>query len=191
MFYPEGHWGIRLERPMWAFASRLAKLYPSIPRRQLLKIAVYGVARHEFCQLPHRTSGFAIRVAGTPPPVWRLDFDDVYAPAYPGPDCFEETIANVWASDDPALRTPRALQEVIRGELRRAPGHTAQALISTRSTSSVGGLSQCADSPIGDQAGVRTDRWGVLARPYVQPWTRYENVSFTMTRSLVRTLLGS
>ena len=25
--------------------------------------------------------------------------------------------------------------------------------------------------------------WGTLPRPYVQPWTRYENVDFMMTRS--------
>jgi hypothetical protein len=52
-FYPDGHWGVRFfERPAARFTSRLSAECHlrglQYPWKQVLKIATYAVARHEF-----------------------------------------------------------------------------------------------------------------------------------------------
>jgi hypothetical protein len=190
-FYPDGHWGIRFfERAMWWYTKRLAALHGTIPTFQMLKIATYSVGRHEFLHYLVELEALDMELK-TGRRIYRPYWDKVYGAVYPTPDCLEETVANVWAWDNAAIRSPRALQQVFRSEMGKTGGaygagakYDAQQVrvLEDRLNAQ---LLQCAVQPV-DAPPV----WGGLPRPYVQPWTRYENVSFSMTKSLGGQLSG-
>lgn len=183
-FYPEGHWGIRFfERPMWYFTAALHRRHRSLPLQHMLKIATYSVARHEFLHYLVELEALDMEVK-THRRVYRPYWDQVYKAAYPSLDCLEETVANVWAWDNPAIRSPVQLQQLFRSEMRRIPYPAYRAGadpndVREREDLLNAQLLQCVIRP-----ATTPPVWGSLPRPYVQPWTRYENVSFTMNRSL-------
>jgi hypothetical protein len=188
-FYPTGHWGIRFfERPMAQFTDRL---YKELLRRGMrltwqraLKIATYAIARHEFLHYLVELEALDLELKGGRR-VYRPYWNNVYKRTYAGADCLEETIANVWSWDNSVMNNPARLQKTFRDAIRSTPlkayarGADLDRVAARRVEDALAAqVLQCNPQPI-DPPPV----WGSLPRPYVQPWTRYENVSFNMNRS--------
>jgi hypothetical protein len=184
--YPEGEWGIHFfESPMkWYTNLLFRKCNGRIPWTRVLKIATYSVARHEF--MHYLTELEALRVELTASRRVYLPYQDqVYWPSFPGRDCIEETVANVWAWENDVVRRPRFLQDVVRAEMKRMPwpAYAQGGVLTANRVRPVedrlnAQLQQCVRKP-------RTipSMWGMLPRPYHQPWTHYKNVRFMMNRS--------
>jgi hypothetical protein len=189
-FYPKGHWGIHFfERPMARFTDHL---YWRCRRRGLacpwgyaLKIAAYYVARHEFFHYTTELAALDLELKQGRR-VYRPYWDHVYKATYAGPDCLEETIANVWSWDNTVIRSPASLRDVLHDLIRCTPSfaYARGADLNSKTVrpeedALVAQLQQCARKP-----SAPPPVWGILPRPYVQPWTRYENLTFTMDCSL-------
>ena len=188
-FYPAGHWGIRFfERPMKQFADRLhlefARRGRKESRTRVLKMTTYAVGRHEFQHYLTELEALDLELKQGRS-IYRPYWEHVYKRTYPNADCLEETVATVWKWDNPVIRSPVAVQQIFRDALRRNPfsAYSNGAALDSTSVRTVedaltAQLSQCVRVPR-DPPPV----WGSLPRPYVQPWTRYENVRFMMNRS--------
>jgi hypothetical protein len=188
-FYPEDHWGIQFfERPMLEFTNRLHRLAGlrglTYSWEQILKMATYAVAKHEFTHylVELDTLGQELRQGQR---IYRPYWDNVYKTTYPGPDCLEETVASFWQWANPVIRTPAVRRKLFQDVIR-----SIQFEAYSRGVDLDSGRVQTEEDKLATQVQkrVRTPSnpppvWGSLPRPYVQPWTRYENVSFTMTRS--------
>ncbi len=187
-FYPEGAWGVRFfERPVLQFAKMIVrgatKQGLSYSLDYLVKVVVYAVARHEFEH--YLTELFALQLElmqGRR--FYRPYYDQVYKKTYPTSDCIEETVANYWLFDNAVIRTPIRLQKLFRYLVAKSPGaygaadlHNAASIrpVEDRLVSQV---NQVVATP-----SIIPTLWGQLPRPYVQPWTRYENLEWTMNRS--------
>jgi hypothetical protein len=102
--YPTGHWGVRFfERPMARFTDRL---HPATLRQRLaftwgevLKVATYGVARHEFVHYLVELEALDLELK-MGRRVYLPYWNGVYKRVFAGPDCLEETVANVWSWDN-------------------------------------------------------------------------------------------
>lgn len=194
--YPAGHWGVHFfERPMARFTDRLHR--ECLRQRltyswgEVLKMATYAVARHEFVHYLVELEALDLELKLGRRfylPYW----NSVCKRAYPGADCLEETVANVWSWDNSVIKQRRRLERIYRGALARTP-----AAAYARGAS----LDRVSVRPVEDSLAAQTYQcsirpltpppvWGSLPRPYVQPWTRYENVPFTMNRSLGGALGG-
>jgi hypothetical protein len=187
-FYPDGVWGVRFfERPVLQFAKMF---WQETKRRGLpfslnysVKIVVYAVARHEFTH--YLIELFALQlelVSGRQ--CYRPYYDQVYKKTYPTIDCIEETVANYWSLDNSVIRSPARLAQLFLDFVRRSPGAYAQAAVCDDSSirdvedKVAAQMNQMVVSPLSVPR-----LWGQLPRPYVQPWTRYENIDWTMNRS--------
>lgn len=187
-FYPHGIWGVRFfERPVLQFAKMV---WQEAKHRGLpftldysVRVIVYAVARHEFTH--YLIELFALQlelVSGRR--FYRPYYDHVYKKTYPTIDCVEETVANYWLFDNSVIRSPARLGQLFRDLVRRSPGAYAEAAV----------YDSTSIRDIEDRVVAQTNQivvspplvprlWGQLPRPYVQPWTRYENVDWTMNRS--------
>jgi hypothetical protein len=188
-FYPAGHWGVRFfERPMVRFTDRLdiacrrrGLRYPWI---HLLKMATYAIARHEFVHYLTELEALDGELKGGRR-IYRPYWDGVYKRSYPGSDCLEETVANTWAWDNGVVTYRAAFRDVFRSVLKAGVSDCYRNGVSLDRTS----VRATEDRLIAQLLTLRKSPvnappvWGVLPRPYVQPWTRYENVSFAMNRS--------
>jgi len=153
-------------------------------RGRVLKMAAYAVARHEFHHYLTELEALDLELKQGRS-IYRLYWDQVYKKTYPAADCLEETTASVWQWDNPVIRTPVDVQGIFRDALRRnsSPAYQNGAKLDAKSVRSVedalmAQLYQCVQKPTNPPPV-----WGSLPRPYVQPWTRYENVTFSMNRS--------
>jgi hypothetical protein len=187
-FYPDGTWGVRFfERPVLQFAKMIWReagrqgLHYSLDYS--VKIVVYAVARHEFTH--YLVELFALQlelVSGRR--FYRPYYDQVYKKTYPSVDCTEETVANYWLFDNSVIRSPTRLEQLFRDLVRKSPGAYAEAAVYDNSSirdvedKVAAQANQIAVSPL-----FVPRLWGQLPRPYVQPWTRYENLDWTMNRS--------
>ena len=195
-FYPAGSWGIRFfEKPMERFVSMLESL---LRRRgfvyswdEVLRLTTYAVARHEFTHYLVELEALDLELKQGRS-IYLPYQRGVYAPNYPGMDCLEETVASFWSWDNETIRSPADLRETVRNTIRMLHG-TAYA--------AGGYLDREKIRPVEDALAAQLRQtvarpaspppvWGALPRPYVQPWTRYENVSFTMNRSAGGKLAG-
>lgn len=187
-FYPDGVWGVRFfERPLLQFArmvrNEASRRGPYYSLAYSVKVVVYAVARHEFVH--YLTELFALQLEllqGRR--FYRPYYDQVYKKTYPALDCVEETVANYWLFDNSVIRNPVRLERLFRDLVRKSPGAYADAAnyddTSIRAVEDrlVSQVNQLVSTP-----GVVPTLWGQLPRPYVQPWTRYENVDWTMNRT--------
>jgi hypothetical protein len=194
-FYPEDDWGVLFfERPMAMFVNGLARRARSrgqpISRNRLLKIVTYCVARHEFQHYLTELDAFQLELRIHRNRLYKPYWDRAYKKSYPGKDCVEETVANVRLKENPLARSPPIVRTLLQDVIRRTP------LACYRNAA---GLDARSVHPVEDRLGAQVVSsspnpaspppiWGVLARPYFQPWTRYENVPFRMTTSAGRVL---
>jgi hypothetical protein len=185
-----GTWGVRFfERPMARFTDRLHRACHrkglTYSWGEVLKIATYAVARHEFVHYLVELEALDLELKLARRfyvPYW----NSVYKRVFPGPECLEETVANVWSWDNSVFKQRRALESIYRRVLSSTPLPAY-----ARGAS----LDRVSVRPVEDELAAQAYQcsatpkapppvWGSIPRPYVQPWTRYENVSFTMNRSL-------
>lgn len=187
--YPEGDWGVRFfERPMQVFTTKMHRLAVGLGLgygwNRVLRIVTYCVARHEFQH--YLTELFALDLElKLGRKVYIPYCDTVYKATYPTQDCIEETVANVWLFENTVTRSPAGLKLLLRNAAMSTPwpayrnggSHDAERIrpVEDRLAAQV---NQCNIKP-----GSIPPAWGVLPRPFVQPWTRYENVLWTMTLS--------
>jgi hypothetical protein len=148
------------------------------------KMIIYSVARHEFMHYLHelKTLDLEMTKGGQ---IYIPYFNNVYSRTYPGPNCIEETIATTWQWDNNVMRTPADLQGYWRKLISTIPANAYSnaanfdhETIRPIEDKLVAQANQCNLSPI-----LIPPVWGSLPRPYVQPWTRYENVQWMMTQS--------
>ncbi len=188
-FYPEGEWGVRFfEAPIVRYTDRLHNRLRNagvpISWLRTLKLAVYSVARHEFTHYLTELHALQLELVKGGR-VYRPYWDSVYKPTYPGADCLEETVANYWTWHNALIKNPAARREVFRDVLRATPA-LAYSLGADLNANEVrefedklaAQVTRCVPRPSNPPAV-----WGMLPRPYVQPWTRYENVTYAMNRS--------
>jgi hypothetical protein len=188
--YPAGSWGVLFfERPMARFTDRL---YMESRRGRLryswvevLKIATYAVARHEFVHYMLELEALDLELK-----LGRRFYvpysNTVYKHAFPGTQCLEETVANVWSWDNSVFDDHRRLRRIYKSALSSTPlkcyargADFDRTTVRSVEDELAAQVYQCADTPKSPPPV-----WGSIPRPYVQPWTRYENVSFMMTRTL-------
>lgn len=141
---------------------------------------VYSVARHEFTHF--LTELFALQLEllqGRR--FYRPYYDGVYKKAYPLDDCIEETVADYWSLDNSVIRSPVSLERLFRGLVRKGPrGYANAATYNDDSIRSVEDRLTSQVNQVVPKPRSVPPVWGQLPRPYVQPWTRYENVDWTM-----------
>jgi len=151
----------------------------------VLKLASYAVARHEFMHYLVELEALDLELKLGRRfylPYW----NSVYKRTFPGPECLEETVANVWSWDNAVIKESRQLERLYRLIL----GSTSLLAYARGAI-----LDRVSVRPIEDELAAQVYQcammpkspppvWGSVPRPYVQPWTRYENVSFTMNRTL-------
>ena len=96
----------------------------------------------------------------------------------------EETIANYWLFDNSVIRSPAPLQWLFRDLVRSSPGAYGEAAV--YDDKSIRNAEDKVAAQVNHVAVSPPDvptLWGQLPRPYVLPWTRYENVDWTINRS--------
>jgi hypothetical protein len=185
--YPKGEWGVLFfEKPMLNFCNRLMPQFQSLhfTPTTAKKMITYAVARHEFMHYLHELKTFDLEMTKGGQ-VYIPYFNNVYKKTYPGSDCIEETVATVWQWDNNVMRTTIDLQSYWRYVISTIPdlaysngAKYDHETIRDTEDKLVAQASQCNISPISTPP-----IWGSLPRPYVQPWTRYENVQWMMTQS--------
>ena len=187
-FYPDGVWGVRFfERPVLQFAKMVWQEARRLGLRfnldYSIKIVVYAVARHEFTHYIFELFALQLELLSGRQ-FYRPYSDQVYKRTYPTIDCVEETVANYWFFDNPVIGNRACLEQLFRDLVKKSPGAYAEAAV--HDDSSI--------RDVEDKVAAQVNQfvvsphpvprlWGQLPRPYVQPWTRYENVDWTMNRS--------
>ena len=187
--YPDGHWGVLFfELSMKRFADWLHREARKVGLNYswdwTLKIATYAVARHAVMHYLTELEALNIELKEGRR-VYLPYWDNVYKRTYPSVDCIEETIATVWYWDNAVMRSPVALKKLYQGWILKSVGgayrlganfdHRSIRATEDRLAAQV---HKCVPKP-----NAPPPVWGILPRPYVQPWTRYENIPFMMTRS--------
>jgi len=185
--YPQGDWGVLFfERSMLNFCNRHLPFfhYLGLSTTAAKKMITYSVARHEFMHYLNELKALDLEMTKSGQ-VYIPYFNNVYKRTYPGKDCIEETVATVWQWDNNVMRTPVDLQNFWRKVISTIPALAYSngakfnhETIRDTEDKLVAQANQCNVSPISTPP-----LWGSLPRPYVQPWTRYENVQWMMTQS--------
>ena len=115
---------------------------------------------------------------------YRPYYDQVYKKTYPATACIEETVANYWLLDNHVISNPAILEKIFHSIVARSVGAYAAAVnydrvsIRAKEDSLASQVNQVVTAP-----PTVPPLWGQLPRPYFQPWTRYENIDWTMNRS--------
>jgi hypothetical protein len=185
--YPEGEWGVLFfEKPMLQFCNRLMPHFHNLgfTPTTAKKMITYALARHEFMHYLHELKTFDLEMTKGGQ-VYIPYFNNVYKRTYPGPDCIEETVATVGQWDNNVMRTPVDLQLYWKHVIGTIPAlaysnaaNFDHETIHPTEDKLVSQANQCNPNP-----AVVQPVWGSLPRPFVQPWTRYENVQWMMTQS--------
>ena len=185
--YPKGDWGVLFfERAMINFCRWLFPyfLYVGYPPYTAKKMITYAIARHEFTHYLNELKAFESELTRGGQ-IFLPYLNSVYKATYPNNDCIEETVACVWQWDNAIMRSPANLRDLWRKVIKTCPFDAYR---------NGGDLDRQDVQPIEDRLSAQSNQcaihpknippiWGALPRPYVQPWTRYENVYFMMTRS--------
>jgi hypothetical protein len=185
--YPQNEWGVLFfEHNMLRFCNSQLPFFSSlgISRLNTIKIITYSVARHEFTHYLHELKAFDLEMIKGGQ-VYIPYFNNVYKRTYPGLDCIEETVATLWQAENNVIRYYPKLQCHWRKIINNIPAlaYSNAASYDRASIHDVEDLlvaqaNQCNPTPLST-----LPVWGSLPRPYVQPWTRYENVQWMMTQS--------
>ena len=187
--YPKDEWGVLFfEKKMLNFCNRLMPYFQSLGLGFTPPIAkkmiTYAVARHEFLHYLHELESLELEMTKGGQ-VYIPYFNSVYERTYPGSNCVEETVATVSQWDNNVMRTSVGVQQYWRYVIScmPAPAYSNAANfdhedIRPTEDKLVAQANQCNPSPT-----IIPQVWGSLPRPYVQPWTRYENVQWMMMRS--------
>ena len=188
-YYANNEWGVLFfEQNMEEFANRLhseiLKIGLWYDWDSTLKVVTYAVARHEVSHYLSELEALNIELR-LGRRVYIPYQDNVYKVTYPNAGCVEETVANVWFFDNAVTGSRVRLQRLFRDIVRKCRGDAYRLawdkdsyLIRVTENLLAAQINQCNPRP----RDVPTV-YGLLPRPYVQPWTRYENIPFMMTRS--------
>ena len=185
--YPKDAWGVLFfEKSMLNFCNRLMPFFHSFGfnTSTTKKMITYAIARHEFMHFLHELNTLELEMIKGGQ-VYIPYQNSVYKREYPGPECVEETVATVWQWDNNVMKTPAILRHFWRQVIKRIPAPAY---------SNAANLDREEIRPIEDKLAAQANQcnpgpkivpqvWGSLPRPYVQPWTRYENVPWLMTKS--------
>lgn len=185
-YYPDGEWGVVFfERAMVNFIARnKRRLGCSIP--EAIRLLTYCVARHEFQHYLTELHALNLELIKGQS-VYVPYKNTVYKPCYPNDDCLSETVANTHFHDNPETRRKALYKNALRDITRLSPGKAySNAADYTRGTNKARKLEDKLAAQVNQITPSPTDPpplWGSLPVSYVLPWTRYENVDFTMTTS--------
>lgn len=185
--YPKGDWGVLFfERSVMQFCRRLLPYFHSLGYSSYAaeRMIVYAIARHEFTHYLNELKTLELEMLKGGQ-VFLPYLNSVYKATYPNADCSEETVACFWQWDNTVMRSPAGLRKLWRKVIQSCPfpAYSEGASLDSEDVRRLEDrlLAQsnyCAVHP--HHVPVV---WGALPRPYVQPWTRYENVDFMMTQS--------
>jgi hypothetical protein len=188
-YYGPDDWGVLFsERNLVHYVDGiywlLRRSFPPISWSYTLKVVTYAVARHEFTHYLAELEALSteLKRGGQ---VYIPYHELVYKPTYPSALCLEETVASVWEWDNAVIRTPQPLRDTYRQVLRASLGLAYQQGDRYDHAS----VRPYEDRLVAQMLGLTANPtkvpevWGSLPRPYVQPWTRYENVPFRITAS--------
>lgn len=185
--YPKRDWGVLFfERSMVYFCRRLLGNFLSLGYHPVTakKMIAYAIARHEFVHYLNELKSLELELLKGGQ-VYLPYLNNVYKATYPNAECIEETVASTWQWDNTIMRSPAYLRNFWRNVIKSCPFDAYK---------NGGNLDGEDVQPIEDRLVAQSNYcaiypkniapvWGALPRPYVQRWTRYENVQFMMTRS--------
>lgn len=185
--YPKGDWGVLFfERSLIQFCKRLLPyfLYMGCQPSTTKKMITYAIARHEFTHYLNelKTLELELLKGGQ---VFLPYLNNIYKATYPNVDCIEETVACVWQWDNTIMRSPAYLRDFWRGVIKSCPfdAYRNGSKLDSEDVRPIEDRLLAQSNSCAIHPNPVPTVWGTLPRPYVQPWTRYENVDFMMTRS--------
>ena len=185
-FYKD--WGVLFfEAPMESYAKRIYHDFQSLRIRRrpkwCLKAAFYIVARHEFFHYLTDLTAFQYEV-NLRRPIY-IPYKEIIKPKLKKKDQqIEETVATYWKLENPVSRNGvnyEVFKSITEGHITNSYSKGAKIDELKRKALEdkiIAQMLQCTSDPT-DVPEV----WGALPRPYFQPWTRYDEIDWRITKS--------